>query len=103
VEFLKLPAEELRLCQISRQKFLYLKELSSAVLDKKIDLMGLKDLSLPDVRKQLRSLAAYFLWHYYLNKRGRMNYLGGLGGLGGEGSWMLTLTEGGRGAEGACI
>jgi len=143
-EILKLSDEELRLCQISRQKSLYLKELSSAILDKRIDLMGLKDLSLPDVRKQLtsikgigdwtadiylmfclqsfdifpigdvaivntvkeltkaankeeilalaekwrplRSLAAYYLWHYYLNKRGKMNYLGGLGGLGGEGS-----------------
>jgi len=128
-EILKLSDYEMRNCQISKQKSIYLRALSSAILDKKIDLYGLPELPVPDVRTQLkkikgigdwttdiylmfclqakdvlpigdvavtntirkltdavskeeiikysgkwmpyRSLATYFLWHYYLSKRKR--------------------------------
>ncbi|MCK9420992.1 MAG: hypothetical protein M0Q38_00145 [Bacteroidales bacterium] len=128
-EILKLKDEEMRLCQISRQKSRYLRELSSAILDGKIDLNKLPELPAAVVRDQLksikgigdwttdiylmfglqakdvfpigdvavintikeltnaetkdeiiersekwrpyRSLASYFLWHYYLSKRKR--------------------------------
>lgn len=126
---LKLSDEEMRNCQISRQKAKYLRELSKAILNGDIDLEGLPKLKEPEIRKQLtrikgigewttdiylmfclqaqdifplgdvallttikelygtkskeeiieltdkwkpfRSLAAYFLWHYYLSKRKR--------------------------------
>ncbi|MCB0278518.1 MAG: DNA-3-methyladenine glycosylase 2 family protein [Calditrichaeota bacterium] len=126
---IKLSDEEMRNCQISRQKTVYLRELSLAILEKRIDLDVLAQLSEKEMRakltsikgignwtvdiylmfclqskdimplgdiaiinaikelsgkktmtqierlskkwRPLRSLAAYFLWHYYLNKRGR--------------------------------
>jgi DNA-3-methyladenine glycosylase II len=126
---LKLTDDEMRNCQISRQKAKYLRELSTAILQGSIDLEKLSDLSEAEIRKQLtaikgigdwttdvylmfclqakdifpvgdialvntvkeltdaktkeeilllaekwrscRSLASYFLWHYYLKKRGR--------------------------------
>jgi DNA-3-methyladenine glycosylase II len=129
VNILKLTDEEMRNCQISRQKAKYLRCLSTAILNREIDLQTLPDLSEWEVRKQLtsitgigewttdiylmfclqatdifplgdiavintvkelseaqtrqdiilladrwrpfRSLAAYFLWHYYLKKRNR--------------------------------
>lgn len=128
-EILKLSDEEMRQCQISKQKSRYLKELSKAILDGNIDLDRLPELPVPDVRTQLknikgigdwtadiylifclqakdvfpigdvaviktikeltgavskdemiehserwkpyRSLATFFLWHYYLSKRNR--------------------------------
>jgi len=128
-ELLKLSDDEMRKCQISKQKSRYLKELSKAILDGKIDLNKLPELPVPDVRTQLknikgigdwttdiylmfclqakdilpigdiaivktikeltgavsrdeiiensekwkpyRSLATFFLWHYYLSKRKR--------------------------------
>ncbi len=128
-EILKLTDEEMRNCQISRQKSKYLRELSAAILNNHIDLERLSDLNEVDIRKQLtnikgigtwttdvylmfglqakdifpigdiaivntmkeltgpktkeeiisfakrwkplRSLATYFLWHYYLEKRKR--------------------------------
>ncbi|MCX6250183.1 MAG: DNA-3-methyladenine glycosylase 2 family protein [Bacteroidetes bacterium] len=128
-EILKLSDVEMRQCQISKQKSKYLKELSKAILDGKIDLAGLPELTVLDVRTQLknikgigdwttdiylmfclqakdvfpigdvaiiktvkeltgavskeeitghserwkpyRSLATFFLWHYYLSKRNR--------------------------------
>lgn len=128
-EILKLTDEEMRACQISRQKNKYLRELSSAVLNKDLVFEELSKLSPTEVRrkltsikgigdwttdiylmfclqskdifplgdialittireltkvktksgivrltkkwKPLRSLAAYFLWHYYLKKRNR--------------------------------
>jgi DNA-3-methyladenine glycosylase II len=124
---LKLTDEEMRICQISRQKTKYLRELSAAILNGIIDLHELSTLNETEVRKQLtsikgigdwtadiylmfclqsknifpigdiaiikaakelykvktkeeiaflsenwkpfRSLAAYYLWHYYLSKR----------------------------------
>jgi DNA-3-methyladenine glycosylase II len=130
-EILKLTDEEMRNCQISRQKSVYLRSLAAAILEKKIDLDGLVDTDHQDVRKALialkgigewttdiyqmfclqakdifpigdiavlktirelypvsskeeilalteqwkplRSLAAYFCWHYYLSKRNKNN------------------------------
>ncbi len=126
---LKLNDEEMRMCQISRQKATYLRALSIALLDKTIDLEKFSLLPETEIRKQLtgikgigtwttdvylmfclqakdifpsgdiaiintvkeltgrktkeeiislseswkpyRSLASYFLWHYYLKKRNR--------------------------------
>ncbi len=126
-EILKLTDDEMRNCQISRQKSKYLRELSTAIRHHQIDLESLQDLEDPDIRKQLtaikgignwttdiylmfalqakdifpvgdiavvntmkaltstttkdemiqfaerwkplRSLATYFLWHYYLENR----------------------------------
>lgn len=130
-EILKLTDEEMRNCQISRQKSKYLRELSTAILGNNIDLERLSGLSEVEIRNQLtnikgigtwttdvylmfglqakdifpigdiavvnkmkeltgaktkeeiisiaerwkplRSLATYFLWHYYLEKRKRKN------------------------------
>jgi len=129
-EILKLSDEEMRECQISRQKAKYLRELSMAIQNKSLHLDLLSTLEHEEVRKQLtgikgignwtadiyqmfclqsadifpmgdvavintvkeltklktaekifklseqwkpyRSLATYFLWHYYLQKRGRI-------------------------------
>jgi DNA-3-methyladenine glycosylase II len=128
-EILKLSDEEMRNCQISRQKSTYIRELSTALLGQKIDLENLRQLPETGIRQQLkaikgigdwtaniylmfclqakdifpagdiailhtikeltsaityeeiinhsdhwkpyRSLASYFLWHYYLRKRNR--------------------------------
>ena len=128
-EILKLSDVEMRQCQITRQKSTYLKALSSAILDRKLDLEGLPEFSVAVIREQLksvkgigdwtadiylmfclqakdifpigdiaivrtieeltgavskdeiiehsekwkpfRSLATFFLWHYYLSKRNR--------------------------------
>lgn len=129
-EILKLTDDEMRACQISRQKAKYLRALSQSVLNKELDFDSLSSLSPSDVRtkltsikgigdwttdiylvfclqskdifplgdialittikeltnvrtkaginrfanklKPLRSLAAYFLWYYYLKKRNRI-------------------------------
>lgn len=129
-EILKLSDEELRACQISRQKAKYLRALSIAVLNKDLSFEDLPRLSSEEVRKKLtsikgignwttdiylmfclqskdifplgdialintikeltkvktksgivsltqkwkpyRSLAAYFLWYYYLKKKNRI-------------------------------
>jgi DNA-3-methyladenine glycosylase II len=126
---LQLSDEEMRRCQISRQKTAYLRALSNAILQDDIDLSKLSSLDEAEVRKQLtaikgighwtadiylmfclqakdifpagdiavintvkelsgaktkeeiiqlaekwkpyRSLATYYLWHYYLRKRNR--------------------------------
>lgn len=128
-EILKLSDEEMRICQISRQKSAYLRDLSTAILSGKIKLGILRELPEAEIRQQLksikgignwttdiylmfclqskdifpsgdiailnaireltsaftyeeiinqaerwkpyRSLASYFLWHYYLRKRNR--------------------------------
>ena len=130
LEILKLTDEEMRTCQISRQKAKYLRALSQVVLNKELDFNKLKKLTPEGVRtklthingigdwtmdiylmfylqskdifplgdvalittikeltkikteegiiqftkklKPLRSLAAYFLWYYYLKKRKRI-------------------------------
>ena len=129
VEILKLSDEEMRNCQVSKQKSTYLRELSKAILTGKIKLesfrlmpeleirqqlksiKGIGDwttniylmfclqakdifpagdiaiintikelttavtpdeiISLADRWKPYRSLASYFLWHFYLRKRNR--------------------------------
>lgn len=126
---MKLSDVEMKSCHISRQKTTYLRSLSVAVLEQKIDFAKLGKLSPLEVRQQLlslkgignwtadiylmfclqakdifpigdvavvttmrdlttantkeeilthveqwqplRSLATYFLWHYYLKKRNR--------------------------------
>ncbi|WP_184623918.1 DNA-3-methyladenine glycosylase family protein [Pedobacter cryoconitis] len=128
---LKLTDEEMRTCQISRQKSKYLRELAIAIVSKNIDLEELQLLDEVEIRRQLtsikgignwtvdvylmfclqakdifphgdiaivntmkeltdartkeemislaenwkplRSLATYFLWHYYLIRRNRLN------------------------------
>ena len=128
---LKLTDEEMRSCQISRQKTKYLRALSTAIISGDVDLEELPKLNETEIRKQLtsikgigdwttdiylmfclqskdifpigdiavvntvkelsdaktkeeiilfaekwkpfRSLAVYFLWHYYLNKRNRLS------------------------------
>jgi len=130
-EILKLTDEEMKACQISRQKAKYLRVLSQAVLSEELDFKELSKLCPVEVRKKLasikgigdwttdiylmfclqskdifplgdialistikeltqvktkeglvrltqkwkpsRSLAAYFLWHYYLKKRNRIS------------------------------
>jgi DNA-3-methyladenine glycosylase II len=132
-EIVKLSDEEMRKCQISRQKSLYLRDLSQAILKGSIDLAGFPNLPLTNVRiqlknikgigdwtvdiyqmfclqvkdifpsgdiavvttikeltgvaskeeilaysekwKPLRSLATFFMWHYYLCKRKRNSVL----------------------------
>jgi len=129
-EILKLTDEEMRACQISRQKAKYLRALSRAVLNNEINLDSLSTLNPLEIRARLtsikgigdwttdiylmfclqskdifplgdialittikeltsvktkagiirftnklkprRSLAAYFLWYYYLKKRNRI-------------------------------
>lgn len=129
-EMIKLTDEEMRSCQISRQKATYLHALSTSILNSDLDLDGLQDLPDYQVREKLikikgignwtidvylmfclrskdifpigdialvntvkeltdaktaedilllaenwrpyRSLAAYFLWYYYLKKRKRI-------------------------------
>lgn len=129
-EILKLNDEEMRVCQISRQKAKYLWALSEAVINRELDFNLLSEMDAVDVRKKLtsikgignwttdiylmfclqnkdifpladialistikeltniksekgiirftkklkphRSLAAYFLWFYYLKKRNRI-------------------------------
>ena len=129
VEILKLSDEEMRNCQVSKQKSTYLRELSTAILAGKINLESLRLLPELEIRQQLksikgigdwttniylmfclqakdifpagdiaiintikeltnavtpdeiisladrwkpyRSLASYFLWHFYLRKRNR--------------------------------
>lgn len=130
---LKLTAEELRACYISKQKSVYLKALSQAVLDETIkfqehnnmpddaikkqlitvkgigdwtadvylmmclqrkDIFPIGDIALQQAVKKLlslttkeevlvaaedwrplRSLAAYFLWHWYLGERKASNFI----------------------------
>jgi DNA-3-methyladenine glycosylase II len=127
---IRLSEEEMRFCQISRQKSQYLKALSQSIIDKKLklnlfsnqneseirsqltsingignwttdiylmfclqfsDIIPLGDIAiittikeltqaktieeirlLTDKWRPLRSLATYFLWHYYLCKRNRI-------------------------------
>ena len=128
-QLITLTDREMRACQISRQKSTYLRELSDAVINGRLDLESLQKSDETEIRKQLtsikgignwtvdiyllfclqkkdifpvgdiaivntvvelchlktreeiisraekwktlRSLATYFLWHYYLKKRNR--------------------------------
>lgn len=59
---LKLTDEEMRTCQISRQKAKYLRALSLAIVNGEIDLPKLHRLSEPDIRIQLTSIKGIGHW-----------------------------------------
>ena len=59
---LKLTDDELRNCQISRQKSKYLRELSTAILNNNIDLEELPNLSETEIRKQLTNIKGIGNW-----------------------------------------
>jgi DNA-3-methyladenine glycosylase II len=62
VEILNLSDEEMRNCQISKQKSTYLRELSMAILSGKIDLKILRQLPETEIRQQLKSLKGIGDW-----------------------------------------
>lgn len=59
---LRLSDDEMLKCHISRQKSKYLRELSSSVLNKTIDLGMLSLLEEPEIRRQLTSLKGIGEW-----------------------------------------
>jgi DNA-3-methyladenine glycosylase II len=59
---LKLSDEEMRTCQISRQKAKYLRELSSAISEKSLDLESLSVLNEPEVRTILTAIKGIGHW-----------------------------------------
>lgn len=59
---LKLTDGEMRFCQISRQKATYLRALSTAIINKNIDLQELPKLSEPEARKQLTAVKGIGDW-----------------------------------------
>jgi len=62
LEILKLSDVEMRQCQISKQKSTYLRALSAAVLDHKIDLDKLSHLPIVGIRQQLKSIKGIGDW-----------------------------------------
>lgn len=61
-EILKLTDAEMLTCQISRQKAKYLRALSTAILEKQIDLEALGELPHDEIRKQLISIKGIGEW-----------------------------------------
>jgi DNA-3-methyladenine glycosylase II len=61
-EILKLTDEEMRSCQISRQKSKYLRALSKAILNKDLDLDNLQSLSEIEIRSQLTNIKGIGNW-----------------------------------------
>ncbi len=61
-EILRLSDEEMRACQISRQKAKYLRALSMAILEEKIKLDDLSKFSQSEVREQLKSVNGIGDW-----------------------------------------
>ena len=61
-EILKLSDEELRVCQISRQKAKYLRALSIAVINKDLVFEELPKLSSEEIRKKLTSIKGIGHW-----------------------------------------
>lgn len=59
---LNLTDAEMRACQISRQKAKYLRELSTAILDRQIDLDKLSALPEIEIRKQLTAIKGIGDW-----------------------------------------
>jgi DNA-3-methyladenine glycosylase II len=59
---LKLSDEEMRVCQISRQKALYLRELSTAILNGSFDFEELSKLSEPEARAILVNIKGIGNW-----------------------------------------
>lgn len=62
LHILKLTDDEMRSCQVSRQKAKYLRALSEAILNKEIDLQELSNLSEPEIRIQLTSIKGIGHW-----------------------------------------
>ncbi|MEP6645723.1 MAG: DNA-3-methyladenine glycosylase 2 family protein [Saprospiraceae bacterium] len=61
-EIMKLTDEEMRSCQISRQKSTYLRALSNAILEQRINLEQLEMMEHTEVRKKLISLKGIGEW-----------------------------------------
>jgi DNA-3-methyladenine glycosylase II len=61
-EILKLSDEEMRACQISRQKAKYLRALSQAILTKQLDFDELPKLSSEEVRRKLTGIKGIGDW-----------------------------------------
>jgi DNA-3-methyladenine glycosylase II len=59
---LKLTDDEMRSCQISRQKSKYLRELSASILDGVIDLQELPEISEEEARRQLTGIKGIGDW-----------------------------------------
>jgi DNA-3-methyladenine glycosylase II len=59
---LKLSDEELKSCYFSRQKIIYARELSSAILDEKLNLENLQTLSNEEVKAQLKQIKGIGDW-----------------------------------------
>jgi DNA-3-methyladenine glycosylase II len=59
---LQLSDEEMRMCQISRQKAKYLRCLSEAIVNKEIDLTKLENQSEEKIREQLTSIKGIGVW-----------------------------------------
>jgi DNA-3-methyladenine glycosylase II len=59
---LQLSDDEMRNCQISRQKAKYLRALSTAIINEEIDLMKLAGLSEPEIRTKLISIKGIGHW-----------------------------------------
>ena len=61
-EILRLSDEEMRACQISRQKAKYLRALSQAVISKELEFDKLSGIDPVDVRKRLTSIKGIGNW-----------------------------------------
>jgi len=61
-EIVKLSSEEMRECQISRQKSVYLRALADAVIDGRLDLDALADREDDAVRKKLMAIKGIGTW-----------------------------------------
>ena len=61
-EILKLTDEEMRACQISRQKAEYLRALSQSVIKKELNFDELSEMDAVDVRKRLTSIKGIGNW-----------------------------------------
>jgi len=61
-EILKLSDQEMRSCQVSKQKSTYLRALSVAILNRKIDLDRLPHLPVVDISQQLKSIKGIGDW-----------------------------------------
>ena len=59
---LKLSDIEMRECQISRQKAKYLRELSTSIQNKQLDLEGLSKLEESEIREQLTKIKGIGVW-----------------------------------------
>lgn len=59
---LKLSDVEMRECQISRQKAVYLRELSTSILNKQLDLDGLSELEESEIRERLTKIKGIGVW-----------------------------------------